>query len=46
MSRTMVARYPSGFPDATKVDARVAVKQARAVYESIQADLIAPGLSW
>jgi len=38
------ARYPSDFPDATKADARVAVRQARAVYELIRTDLVTHGL--
>jgi len=39
------ARYPSNLPDATKADARSAVRQARAVYESVRADLIAHGFT-
>lgn len=39
------ARYPSGFPDASKADARAAIRQARSVYESVRTDLVARGLT-
>ncbi len=39
------ARYPSDLPDATKADARVAVRQARAIYESVCTNLAAHGLT-
>lgn len=34
------ARYPGDWPDATEADARAAVEQARAVWESIHADCL------
>lgn len=33
------ARYPGDWPDAVEADAQAAVKQARAVWESVYADL-------
>ena len=39
------ARYPSGLPDATRADARTAVREARTVYETIRADMIAHGFT-
>ena len=38
------ARYPGDWPDATEADARAAVAQARAVWESIRADFLRHGL--
>ena len=38
------ARYPHDSPDASKADARAAHRQARAVYESVRADLASHGL--
>lgn len=38
------ARYPGDWPDATEADARAAVTQARAVWESIRADFLRHGL--
>jgi HEPN domain-containing protein len=37
------ARYPGDWPDATEADARAAVEQARAVWESIQAGFLRHG---
>jgi HEPN domain-containing protein len=37
------ARYPGEWPDASNQDARSAVQQARAVWESVCADLIRHG---
>ena len=39
------ARYPGDWPDATEADARAAVEQARAVWESIQADFLRHGFA-
>lgn len=39
------ARYPSSSPDATKADARAAIREARAVLESVTADLATRGLA-
>ena len=39
------ARYPGDWPDATEADARAAVEQARAVWESIQADFLRHGFT-
>lgn len=39
------ARYPSGSPDASRADARVAIRLARAVYEVVCADFVAHGLA-
>jgi HEPN domain-containing protein len=39
------ARYPGDWPDATEVDARRAVEQARAVFESVRADLTRRGIA-
>lgn len=39
------ARYPSDSPDASRADARIAIRQARAVYESVHTDLVARGLA-
>jgi len=38
------ARYPGDWPDATEADARSAVQQAQAVWESVCADLSRHGL--
>jgi HEPN domain-containing protein len=39
------ARYPGDWPDANEADARTAVEQARAVWESIQADFLRHGFT-
>lgn len=39
------ARYPSGSPDASRADARAAIRQARAVYQSVRTDLLSHGLA-
>jgi HEPN domain-containing protein len=39
------ARYPGDWPDATDADARAAVEQARAVWESIHADFFRHGFT-
>jgi HEPN domain-containing protein len=39
------ARYPTELPDADKADARAAIRQARAVYQTVHTDLFAHGLS-
>jgi HEPN domain-containing protein len=40
---TVEARYPGDWPDATEAEARSAVRQARAVWTSVCADLIQRG---
>lgn len=39
------ARYPGDWPDATPEDARAAVQQAQAVWQSIRRDFVSHGLS-
>ena len=39
------ARYPGDWPDATEADACAAVEQARAVWQSIQADFLRHGFT-
>lgn len=39
------ARYPSGSAEASRADARVAIRLARAVYEAVHADLVAHGFA-
>jgi HEPN domain-containing protein len=39
------ARYPGDWPEAVEADARLAVQQARSVWESIRRDLGEHGLS-
>ena len=38
------ARYPGDWPDATEADARLAVQEARALWNSVMADLTEHGL--
>lgn len=38
------ARYPGEWPDATETDAHAAVRQARAVWESVCADFALRGI--
>ena len=38
------ARYPGDAPEAVETDARMATQQARAVWESVRADLTKQGL--
>lgn len=39
------ARYPSGLPDATRSDARAAVREARTVYETVRMDMVTHGFT-
>jgi hypothetical protein len=39
------ARYPGDWPDATEEDARFAVQQARAVWQSVCRDLTSHGFT-